>query len=126
MANNSPLTRIAQSFVEEKCYTVVQTNLGGIIMNYIKDLYYGNINSSIQRFTNNLQYGKLMKQQAKIYDELAKTLDIDDMELLKKLCERQSQINDIKSVENYAMGFRDGAKLMIDVLLGRNENINNK
>ena len=43
MANNSPLTRIAQSFVEEKCYTVVQTNLGGIIMNYIKYLYYGNI-----------------------------------------------------------------------------------
>ena len=43
MENNSPLTRIAQSFVEEKCYTVVQTNLGGIIMNYIKDLYYGHI-----------------------------------------------------------------------------------
>lgn len=84
------------------------------------------MNSSIQRFTNNSQYGKLMKKQAEIYDDLAGTLDIDDMEQFKKLCELQSQINDITSVENYATGFRDGAKLMIDVLLARNENLNNK
>lgn len=95
-------------------------------MNYIKDLYYGNMNSSMQRFTNNSQYVKLMKKQAEIYDDLAGTLDIDDMELLKKLCEQQNQINDIASVDNYTTGFRDGAKLMIDVLLGRNENLNNK
>lgn len=88
-------------------------------MNYIKDLYHGNINSSMQRFTNNLQYGKLMKK----YDDLAETLDINDMEQLKKLCELQSQINDIASVDNYTTGFRDGAKRMLDVLLGRNENL---
>lgn len=95
-------------------------------MNYIKDLYYGNINSSIQRFTNKSQCGKLLKKQAEIYDDLVETLDIDSMEQFKKLCELQSQINDISSVDNYAMDFRDGAKLMIDVLLGRNENLGNK
>jgi hypothetical protein len=95
-------------------------------MNYIKDLYYGDMNSSMQHFANNSKYGKLMKRQAEIYDDLAKSLDIEDMEQLKKLCELQSQINGITSVDNYATGFRDEAKLMIDVLFGRNENLNNK
>jgi hypothetical protein len=27
------------------------------------------------------------------------------------------------SVDNYSAGFRDGEKLMIDVLLGKNENL---
>jgi hypothetical protein len=80
----------------------------------------------MQQFANNSQYGKLMKKQAEIYDDLAEGLDIEDMEQLKKLCELQSQINGITSVDNYATGFRDRAKLMIDVLIGRNENLNNK
>lgn len=95
-------------------------------MNYIKDIYYGNMNSSIQKFSNNSQYSNLMKREAGIYDELTGKLGDKESKLLKDLCELQSQINDITSIDNYATGFRDGAKLMIDVLLGRNENLNNK
>lgn len=95
-------------------------------MNYIKDLYYGNMNSSIQKFSNNSQYSNLMKREAGIYDELTGKLGDKESKLLKDLCELQSQINDITSIDNYTTGFRDGAKLMIDVLLGRNENLNNK
>jgi len=94
-------------------------------MNYIKDLYYGNMNSSIQKFSNNSQYSNLMKREAGIYDELTGKLGDKESKMLKDFCELQSHINDITSIDNYATGFRDGAKLMIDVLLGRNENLNN-
>jgi len=40
--------------------------------------------------------------------------------------ELHGQIEDIISADSYTMGFRDGAKLMIDILLGSNENLISK
>ena len=93
-------------------------------MNYIKDLYSGNLNPSFQQFTKSSRYGKLTQQEAEAYAELSKKLNDDNKKLLEKIFEAKDDINYIASVDNYAMGFRDGSKLMIDILLGRNENLN--
>lgn len=95
-------------------------------MNYINKLYLGNLNPSFQRFTNDSMYGKLMHQESEIYTELSQLLSDDNKELLKRISELQVQINNIASVDNYAMGFRDGSRLIIDILLGKNENLNSK
>ena len=95
-------------------------------MNYIKDLYLGKLNPARQQFTNGSDYSKIMQQESEAYDELSKTLNDDNKKLLERLFELQFQINDIESVDNYAIGFRDGSRLMIDILLGRNENLNSK
>ena len=95
-------------------------------MNYIKELYSGNLNSSLQKFTKNSRYGKLTQQEAETYAELSKKLNDDNKKLLERISELQGDINYITSIDNYAMGFRDGSKLMIDILLGRNENLNNE
>ena len=58
-----------------------------------------------------------------MYDQIIKILGDENGELLKKMCDTQSQLNDVMSVDNYSAGFRDGEKLMIDVLLGKNENL---
>jgi len=39
------------------------------------------MNSTTQYFKPNLQYGKLMKREAEIYEKMSDALDIDD-----KLC----------------------------------------
>ena len=95
-------------------------------MNYIKELYFGKLNPARQQFIKDSSYSKLMQQESEAYDELSKTLNDDNKELLKRLFELQFQINDIESADNYAIGFRDGSRLMIDVLLGRNENLNSE
>ncbi len=93
-------------------------------MNYIKELHSGNLNPSFQQFTKNSKLGKLTQQESEMYTELSKKLSDDNKELLERISDVQSDINSIMSVDNYAMGFRDGSKLMIDILLGRNENLN--
>ena len=95
-------------------------------MNYIKDLYFGNINPSRQYFTKGSCYSKLLKQESESYDKLSKKLSDDNKQLLERLFELQFKINDIATAENYAEGFRDGSRLMIDILLGRDENLNSE
>ena len=92
-------------------------------MNYIKELYSGNLNLSLQKFTKNSRYDKLITQEAEVHHELLKKLG-DNKELLEKMFNIQDEINYITSIDSYADGFRDGSKLMIDILLGRNENLN--
>ncbi len=93
-------------------------------MNYIRELYAGNLNPSFQQVTKGSKYDKLTKQESELYKKLSQILSDDNKKLLEKICDLQDDINYITSFDNYVMGFRDGSKLMIDILLGRNENLN--
>ena len=95
-------------------------------MDYIEALYAGHLAPSDQKFRTNSEYGRLMKQSSNTFDELLKMLNDDGKKLLEKISYIQDDINDITAFDNYAMGFRDGAKLMIDILLGKNENLNSQ
>ena len=95
-------------------------------MKYIEKLYLSSAYLSRQQFTNDSKYGKLMQQEIEIYDKLSQMLDDDNKKLLEKMSDLQGEINDITSVDSYASGFRDGSRLMIDILLGRNENLNSQ
>ena len=92
-------------------------------MKYIEKLYLSSAYLSRQRFTNDSKYCKLMQQALDVYDKLSQTLDDDKKELLERISELHGQIDDIMSVDSYTSGFRDGARLMIDILLGENENL---
>ncbi len=95
-------------------------------MNYIRELYLGNIVPSDQQFSDNSECRMIMKEELDIYDKLSQILSDDNKKLLEKISELHGQIEDIISADSYTMGFRDGARLMIDILLGRNENLNSK
>ena len=45
------------------------------------------------------------------------------MKIIDEICENYSNLISISSEENYASGFRDGAKLMLDILIGENKNL---
>ena len=95
-------------------------------MNYIRELYAGNLNPSFQQVKKGSKYDKLTEQESELCKELSEMLSDDDKKLLEKICDLKDDIEYITSYDNYAMGFRDGARLMIDILLGENENLHSQ
>lgn len=91
-------------------------------MNYIKDFYYGRFRPSTERFIKNSEYAELLKTVSAMMDEFDKKLSEQDKTDISNIYELQSKLTGISSEENYASGFRDGARLMMDILIGRNEN----
>ena len=95
-------------------------------MNYIEELYAGNLNPSFQQVKKGSKYDKLTKQESELHKKLSQILSDDDKKLLEKICDIKDDIDYITAFDNYAMGFRDGSRLMMDILLGRNENLNSQ
>ena len=95
-------------------------------MNYIEELYAGNINPSFQQVKKGSKYDKLTKQESELRKKLSQILSDDDKKLLEKICDIKDDIDYITSYDNYAMGFRDGSRLMMDILLGKNDNLNSQ
>lgn len=92
-------------------------------MNFIKELFYGNISPGEQHVVQNSEYSRLAGSCDKIYSELKQTLSANDIQKLDKFCNENYAMTDLAAGENYALGFRDGVKLMLDILAGENENL---
>lgn len=92
-------------------------------MNYIKELYYGNISPSAQKFVKGSEYAKLLKLNDELRDQLKASISSEDIKIVDVICENYINLMSISSEDNYASGFRDGAKLMLDVLIGENKNL---
>ena len=95
-------------------------------MNYIEELYAGNINPSFQQVKKGSKYDKLTKQESELRKKLSQILSDDDKKLLEKICDIKDDIDYITAFDNYAMGFREGSRLMMDILLGKNKNLNSQ
>ncbi len=92
-------------------------------MNNIKELYYGNISPSMQKFVKGSEYAKQLKSNDELIGQLKASLSSKDIKIVDVICENYSNLISISSEENYASGFRDGAKLMLDILIGENKNL---
>lgn len=92
-------------------------------MNNIKELYYGNISPSTQKFVKGSEYPKQLKSNDDLIERLKALLSSENMKIIDEICENYSNLISISSEENYASGFRDGAKLMLDILIGENKNL---
>jgi len=89
-------------------------------MKKISDFYYGKPAS--ENSTNSESaYHKLMEECVKLSQEFESRLSDDDFKLYQQLSEMQTRLSAITVTENYIQGFRDGAGIMIDVMLGKNE-----
>lgn len=92
-------------------------------MDYIKELYYGNISPSAQKFVKGSEYAKQLNSNDDLRNRLKESVSTEDIEIVDAICENYSNLISISSEENYVLGFRDGAKLMLDVLMGENKNL---
>ena len=85
-------------------------------MGMIKDIYMGN-NVPIEKSTDSIKgYRELHLEWLGVYEKLSGMLNDDQNVLLKKLLSMYGELNDMFSTDCYESGFRDGAKLMIEIL----------
>lgn len=102
-------------------YCVVYNKKEDTAMEFIKEFYYGNIAPSDQFFVKGSEYERLIKAVVQLKEEFDKILSEQDLIRLENLCECLSRITSITAEENYIYGFRDGARIIMDILLGDNK-----
>ena len=86
-------------------------------MNFLDELYYGNINPNENRNRKTLPYEKTVRTFSDIENKLSKELNGDNLKLFNELVNASDEISATSGVENFKMGFRLGVMMMCDSLL---------
>ena len=86
-------------------------------MNFLDELYYGNINPNENRNRKTLPYEKAVRTFSDIENKLSKELNGDNLKLFNELVNASDEISATSCVENFKMGFRLGVMMMCDSLL---------
>lgn len=87
-------------------------------MKILEELWYGNVTPgerSVEKADRLWNLGKLILQNE---EELAPLLSEKAKEVLEKLRDNQSELNDLNECEVFACGFQLGARIMLEVLDG--------
>ncbi len=82
----------------------------------IKDIYHGNRAPIDMQFDTNSRYVSLSKEWLRLHEEFKETLPTEQNEMFNKLCDIQGEQATISNERSYTQGFRDGAKLMLEIL----------
>ncbi len=69
------------------------------------------------------QYEKLANESVNVQTMLSEQLSEKQQKLLEELISIQDSLSMIVSEENYSAGFRDGAGMIMDVIMGKNSNL---
>jgi len=86
-------------------------------MNFIEELFYGNIHPHERSFSRNSQYGKAMEVISKSEHILTEELDGKLKSHFLDFVNAQSEINSITAYESFLDGFILGAGFMRDTFL---------
>ena len=84
--------------------------------NTLEDLYYGNITPGAQQMVPNTELKRATDRVTRFESQLTERLDEDGQTILAKLVESQHEINSITALENFILGFRLGAKIMMECM----------
>ena len=86
-------------------------------MNFIEELYYGNINPNEKRYKKATPYDKALSTFTANEDKLKQALSGEHLKLFNELVNASDEISATSGVENFKIGFRLGVKMMCDSLL---------
>lgn len=89
----------------------------------ISDFYYGNITPSERIFCDNSEYARMGQKSMQLSAKLQAHLSADDCAMMEQLLDLNGKMEELMVAEHYIQGFREGASLMVDVLLGKSENL---
>ena len=84
--------------------------------NTLEDLYYGNITPNAQDMVPNSELKRATDRVTRFENQLTERLDEAGQTILAKLIESQQEIDSITALENFILGFRLGAKLMMECM----------
>ena len=83
-------------------------------MNFIDELYYGNIDPNEKRYDKDTHYAKTMRKFCDSENELGKMLKGKPLHLVNDLINASDEISACTSVENFKIGFILGVRMMVD------------
>ena len=92
-------------------------------MKILEELYHGNIRPSEQCVKRNSEYDQLRIEWLRLYEIFTEKYSEDEIKNFNELTDLQSRMAEIVATENYMQGFRHGAKMILDILLGESENL---
>ena len=84
--------------------------------NTLEDLYYGNITPGTPQIAPNSELNRAVDRVARFEDQLTERLDEDGKTILAKLIESKDEAESITALENFILGFRLGAKIMMECM----------
>ena len=82
----------------------------------LEDLYYGNITPYVRQIRSGTSLMKAMEQSQECEEQLAKLLDGEAHSLLLRLINAENEIGSTLALENFILGFRLGARLILEAL----------
>lgn len=83
-------------------------------MNFIEELYYGNIDPNRKKFDKNTQFAEALKLFCENESKLNEVLTGDDLRLFHDMVNAGDEITACTGVENFKIGFILGVRIMID------------
>ena len=84
--------------------------------NTLEELYYGNITPNAQDMAPNSELKRATDRVARFENQLTEQLDEAGQAVLAKLIESQQEIDSITAMENFILGFRLGAKIVMECM----------
>ena len=89
-------------------------------MNFIEELYYGNINPNEKRCKKATPYDKALSIFIANEDKLKEELSGEHLKLFNELVNASDEISATSGIENFKIGFRLGVLMMCDSLFSDN------
>ena len=84
--------------------------------NTLEDFYYGNITPNAQDMAPHSELKRATDRVARFENQLTEQLDEAGQTILAKLIESQQEIDSITAMENFILGFRLGARIMVECM----------
>ena len=84
--------------------------------NILEDLYYGNITPGVQRIAPNSELKRATDRVARFESQLTERLDETGQTILAKFVESKDEAESITALENFILGFRLGARIMMECM----------
>lgn len=91
------------------------------MMDFIEELYYGNIKPCEKRFYKDSQYAKALDIFCKNEESLTKMLSGEKLNLFLDLVNASDEISAVSNLECFKTGFRLGVNMMCDSLISDNK-----
>ncbi len=83
-------------------------------MNFIEELYFGNINPNEKRFDRDSQYARSLEEFCKNENNLSDMLSAEQQQLFNQLVNAHDEITSCTTIEYFKIGFILGVQLMTD------------
>ena len=87
-------------------------------MGAISDIYRGKTSAPTEIKVRTDENDKLNGRAEELHSQITNGLTADVAEMLEELTDLHRQMESITSEDGYTRGFRDGARLMLDMLNG--------